>query len=436
MYKKKRQTIKEIFKKISDSAGVGKKALAITLALSILMGTLPAVGFTASADARFKVKAYDISARIEIPGISGAKNYKVYYSTKNNADLTALMSDASKYAVVDSGSYLPYDYAVNGATDTTGKTIAISATTTYYFYLVTNDGTKDTLQEDVQVTTKATADCYWTSPGNYDTTWYSGTQSNYTISTAAQLAGLAYLTNNGNTFSGKTITLSNDIDLSANVWTPIGAWDRMNIYAGKPFAGTFDGGNKTVSGLHTNNANLYQGLFGYTSSGTIKNVGIVNGYIKGTRTVGGVVGENNGTISDCYNTATVRGTEINPHVVTLDGVGGIAGRANNTITNCSNTGSVSAAQEVGGIVGETIYDKAIISGCSNAGAVSGENYVGGIAGYTINSVNYTRSPIENCSNTGTISATGSSVGGIAGVSGTQIALIPERLAVSIWLEAL
>ncbi len=421
MFKKKRQTIKEIFKKIGDSAGVGKRALAITLALSILVGTLPAVGLTASADTvtEFKVIPYDISARIEIPEISNATSYKVYYSTKNSADLTALKSDSAKRAVVNSGSYLPYAYAVNGAKDTTGSTIAISAATTYYFYLVTNDGTADTLQSSFAATTKATASCYWTSPGNYDTTWYSGSASAFTISTAKELAGLAYLTNNGNTFTGKTITLSNDIDLSANVWTPIGTWDILSTSLQKPFAGTFDGGNKTVSGLHTNNENKYQGLFGYTSSGMIKNVGIINGYIKGTGTVGSVVGQNNGTISDCYNTATVRGTENVANIVTLNGVGGIAGNAYNAITNCSNTGSVSCPQEVGGIVGRALYNRTIISGCSNAGTVSGQSYVGGIAGYASSpSLDGTYSPIKNCSNTGTISATGSSIGGIAGVSGT------------------
>ena len=420
MFKKKRQTVKEIFKKISDSAGVGKRALAITLALSILVGTLPAFGFTAGADAvtEFKVTAYDISARIDIPMISGATNYKVYYSTKNNADLTALQSDAAKHAVVDSGSYLPYDYAVNGAKDTTGRTIAISAATTYYFYLVTNDGTADTLQSSFAATTKATANCYWTSPGNYDTTWYNGSASAFTISTAKELAGLAYLTNNGNTFTGKTITLSSDIDLSANVWTPIGTWDVLKTSLQKPFAGTFDGGNKTVSGLHTNNANNYQGLFGCTSSGTIKNVGIVNGYIKGTGTVGSIVAQNSGTISDCYNTATVRGTDIFAKVATLNGTGGIAGNAYNSITNCSNTGSVSCAQEVGGVAGRAAYNRTIISGCSNAGAVSGVSYVGGIAGSAGSpNLDGTNSTIENCSNTGTISATGSVIGGIAGVSG-------------------
>ena len=45
----------------------------------------------------------------------------------------------------------------------------------------------------------------------------------YRISTAADLRKLATTVNNGNSLSGKTITLENDIDLggSANPWTTI-----------------------------------------------------------------------------------------------------------------------------------------------------------------------------------------------------------------------
>ncbi len=57
-----------------------------------------------------------------------------------------------------------------------------------------------------------------------ETSWYIGHENDtsYTISTAAQLAGLAKLVNAGNTFSGKTITLGADIDLGGQEWTPIG----------------------------------------------------------------------------------------------------------------------------------------------------------------------------------------------------------------------
>ena len=62
-----------------------------------------------------------------------------------------------------------------------------------------------------------------------DTSWYDGQQSPYTISTAAGLAGLAKLVNDGtDNFSGKTIKLAADIDLGGKEWTPIGNPERCS----------------------------------------------------------------------------------------------------------------------------------------------------------------------------------------------------------------
>ena len=55
-----------------------------------------------------------------------------------------------------------------------------------------------------------------------DTSWYTG-GGPYSISTGAQLAGLAALVNAGEDFSGKTVLLTQDIDLGAKEWMPIGA---------------------------------------------------------------------------------------------------------------------------------------------------------------------------------------------------------------------
>ena len=55
----------------------------------------------------------------------------------------------------------------------------------------------------------------WTSIA--DTGWYSSSKSSFTIKTADQLAGLAYLVNTkGYTFKGKTVKLANDISLKNN----------------------------------------------------------------------------------------------------------------------------------------------------------------------------------------------------------------------------
>ena len=84
--------------------------------------------------------------------------------------------------------------------------------------------------------------------GTADTSWYisnkSGTE--YHITTAEQLAGLAQLVNDktsSETFKDKTIFLDNDLDLSGHQWNPIGVGSNFVNY----FAGTFDGkDNKTA----------------------------------------------------------------------------------------------------------------------------------------------------------------------------------------------
>ena len=56
--------------------------------------------------------------------------------------------------------------------------------------------------------------------------------------------------NAGNSFSGKTVKLTDDIDLGGVTWTPI-----------KNFLGTFDGDNHTISNFHLDATNDHAGFF-------------------------------------------------------------------------------------------------------------------------------------------------------------------------------
>lgn len=49
--------------------------------------------------------------------------------------------------------------------------------------------------------------------GTADTGWYDGTKTEYEISTAGELAGLAVLVNSGTKFEGETVLLLSDLDL-------------------------------------------------------------------------------------------------------------------------------------------------------------------------------------------------------------------------------
>ncbi|MCR5530315.1 MAG: hypothetical protein K6F26_00510 [Lachnospiraceae bacterium] len=222
----------------------------------------------------------------------------------------------------------------------------------------------------------------------------------YEISSYAGLLTFADIVNSDGGNPSANAILLNDIDASASdtgsTWTPIGT-------ISNPYTGTFDGQGKIVKTLTTKDTNAYYiGLFGYVgkseiTTGSVKNVGLIEGSITGRNAVGGVVGANFGTVSNCYNTGTVFGK---------DSVGGVVGDNEGTVTNCYNTGGVSGSKNVGGVVGR-LNIGGTTSNSYNTGAVSGNSNVGGVAG------DNSSGEVSDCHNTGKV--TGSShVGGVAG----------------------
>lgn len=218
----------------------------------------------------------------------------------------------------------------------------------------------------------------------------SGTQSDpFIIATAEDLAQLSV---NAATFSnyssGKYFLQTDDIVLNpsdvfetdssgvitgikegetANIWTPIGIY----ISGSNDFGGRYDGGGKAIHGVYIDNTSDYQGLFGRLYVGYIINVRVESSYIKGKDFVGGIVGYNwSGVVSNCSFSGTVIGNSE---------VGGIIGENNETVTFCRNTGAVSGNSYVGGIVGyNEIYS--LVTDSYNTGTVEGKLYFGGLVG--------------------------------------------------------
>jgi hypothetical protein len=182
----------------------------------------------------------------------------------------------------------------------------------------------------------------------------------------------------------------------ANITLPSGLnWTPIGIDDDEPFKGVYDGGGKTISGLKTNDTTAdYQGLFGFIqgSGAIVKNVGIVNCNIVGNSCVGGVVGNNQGTVQNCYATGTVSGNE---------NVGGVVGN-DGIVQNCYATSKVSGYGNVGGVVG----NGGIVQKCYATGDVEGSYKAGGVAGQA--------GSVENCYATGDVK--GDQAGGVVGVS--------------------
>ena len=261
---------------------------------------------------------------------------------------------------------------------------------------------------------------YWTNEGNYADSFAggSGTENDpYKIATPKQLARLAYLINSSSTnstYKSLYYVQTANLDMSEYWWESIGA---SSYY----FSGQYDGGNFTISGLYTEIAYSYQGLFGYvygqssSNKTTIKNIGIIDSNIQGYEYVGGVVGEAYySTITNCYNTSAVLGC--------YRFVGGVVGRDySSTITNCYNTGKVTGDNWVGGVAGD-VREDSTITNCYNTGNVTGGGYdVGGVVG-SANSI----STITNCYNIGNV--TGNYyVGGVAG----GVVMLPTAITLAM-----
>ena len=251
----------------------------------------------------------------------------------------------------------------------------------------------------------------------------------YSISTKDELVALADYVNAGNDTTGMTFVLGADIDLSSITnWTPIGDYSTNNSYQ---FKGIFDGNGHTVSNLTINRSKHYQGLFGYVASGAeIKNVGIKEGNVKGSGSIGSLVGYTNSDISNCYSNCSVQGVQnvggligytvssiydsystgsVDCTTLIVGGLVGYAGGSSAWIDNCFATGTVTGVTNcAGGLIGNA-NEYSIINSYA-IGNVTGGTYVGGLIGRATGSLFL----IDNCFATGQVRGTDSTIGGLAG----------------------
>jgi len=192
------------------------------------------------------------------------------------------------------------------------------------------------------------------------------------------------------------------------------------------FSGTFDGNGLMISNLAINGeSNL--GLFGQILPGAeVKSLGVVDVNVTGSGSIGGLIGRNYGTLTQCYSTGAVSGNDdvgglvgSNDGTVTRCystgavigigwGVGGLVGHSEGAVTQCYATGAVGGENDVGGLVG---YSTGGVTQCYSTGAVGGEFGVGGLVGYHYGTV-------TQCYSTGAVSGT-SCVGGLVG-SGSRV----------------
>ena len=230
-----------------------------------------------------------------------------------------------------------------------------------------------------------------------------------------------------------------DWDFDGRGWEPIGS---NGTYSGeKPFTGIFDGNKHEIKGLWININSLPSGtnwnddnvgLFA-TNAGTIKNL-TVSGKISIAKStfiiyIGGIVGNNSGTIENCcnkidfdvkgkyaggivgYNSGMIsnccnKNDIANSEFASDDGVyaGGIAGCNTKSITQSYNTGNISLSgyNSHGGIYssGISYSSQGNVSDCYNSGNITANNtyYIGSYGGYSAG-IAYLGN-VRNCYNIG------------------------------------
>lgn len=228
--------------------------------------------------------------------------------------------------------------------------------------------------------------------GTADTSWYNDTDTEFTLDTAEQLAGLAKLVDGGNTFEGKTIKLNRDFDLytedengEAKCFDPIGSY-RMD----KIFEGTFDGQNHTIANMSQNtwalgNGYYYTdcglGLFGAVENATIKNLVMDNASISGESALCGTIAAVAGD-DVIFENIKVTNSEVADYQYYAGGIVGWAG-GDEQFINCVIDASTTIGAQwgdfnnaSGGVIGGVSTSAAILmKDCTVACRIDGFNDV-------------------------------------------------------------
>ena len=188
------------------------------------------------------------------------------------------------------------------------------------------------------------------------------------IQSAAQLI---YVYNNwdNEVFSGYdyyecNYILDTDLDMSTKTWKPLGS---------KAYKGTFNGNGHMIrikiddSSISDNG----QGLFATIASGSrVENLH-VDGKIKvgNARLVGGIAGDNYGTIRNCWVSANVESSHYSSYDADLGGICGL-NESDGTVEFCCMTGNVTNTGDNSGVGGLAGSNDGTIQHCTFYGSVS------------------------------------------------------------------
>lgn len=221
----------------------------------------------------------------------------------------------------------------------------------------------------------------------------------YTFAQLDAIDGRSALNGSAITTYGSGVTgnyaLATNLDAAGTTYTRAIVADNITLFTGK-----LDGLGHIVTGLTIAATGDRVGLVGFLS-GTVSNIGVVDGSVTGRGKVGALVGANNGTVQNSYAAGTTtKGT-------TGSGIGGLVGDGTGTVQASYATGTVTGGMYVGGLVG---YGMGMTIKSSYAtGNVTGTVNTGGLIGFNSGGT------IENSYATGSVSG-GDQAGGLVGTN--------------------
>ncbi len=348
-------------------------------------------------------KTYEIT-------LEKAKTYKVEFSIyPKNADakitLTRADGDKREFSGENNVFCLPegsYDYKVSADSFKT-KSASIYVSEDKNIFVKLSDGES------------------WDGTSSQSLSGEGTKESPYVIKSGADLAFFASKVNEGDaSYVSANYILQSDIDLSYNVWTPIGRTSAV------PFKGTFDGNGHKITGINVSDAEksvyAYYGLFGCLYDANVKNLSI-GGEIYCTESsanVGSLAGSavGNTTIENCFSSAVISSYAGAP-------TGGFVGFARKSddigytwvdnavlFKNCLFGGSIYMSGEdenmfsqgaAGGILGYSKNCSQFLN-CANTGKITGSFNAAGICGDVGSAQGDNSHPyVKNCYNAGYVS---------------------------------
>ncbi|MDD2963991.1 MAG: GLUG motif-containing protein [Bacteroidales bacterium] len=239
--------------------------------------------------------------------------------------------------------------------------------------------------------------------------WAKGYATAPTSSQIADLSNLVYVAENSSRWA-TSYTQTADVNAwwtcgwdCQKGWTPIG--NNTTKYTGP----TYDGDDHEINHLFINRSTSdFQGLFGYLNNAEVKDLGLNHVNISARSSLAAIAGSaDNGTIRNCFVTGKVAGIGVS-----ADFTGGLIGdsRGNSLVENCYTNMAVSGLHHVGGLAGRVLNDglTSIVRYCYSLGTVTGTgSHVGGLAGGNSGTITNSYSLVN-------VGGTGANVGGLVG----------------------